>query len=281
MNRELLVKLIQKNIDELIMLTEGFLEMTSYPPAIISLAKHKTDDIWSYIHQLGELKIDAQPVEAADEVVDEDIAIDDNVDEEIDEGIDEAMDEDIVEETPEIIATVEEVVEVAVETAEEETEEAIEEEDLTEDFIEDVIEDTIEDLIEDEQFGDAIKDIAWLEEEKEQPEATSKPITLAEKISTNAATRNDALTNGEKADLNASIANQKITDIRQAISIGDRFRFQRELFKNNGEDMNKTLSYIDKLPSIEEIESFLQSKYNWDQESPTVVDFYNIAKRKF
>lgn len=278
MNRELLVKLIQKNIDELIMLTEGFLEMTSYPPAIISLAKHKTDDIWSYIHQLGELEIDAQPVETMDEIVDEDIAMDENLDERIDEAVEETIDEYIVEDTPEIIEVVEEVVEVAVETAEEETEEAIEEEDLTEDFIEDVIEDAIED----EQFEDAInEDIAWLEEEREQPEVAPKTITLAEKISTGSATRNDALTNGEKADLNASIANQKITDIRQAISIGDRFRFQRELFKNNGEDMNKTLSYIDKLPSIEEIESFLQSKYNWDQESPNVVDFYNIVKRKF
>jgi len=56
MNRELLVTLIRKNIDELIMLTEGFMEMNTYPAAIINLAKNKTDDIWSYINQLGNLK---------------------------------------------------------------------------------------------------------------------------------------------------------------------------------------------------------------------------------
>ena len=34
------------------MLTEGFMEMETYPAAIINLAKNKTDDIWSYINQL-------------------------------------------------------------------------------------------------------------------------------------------------------------------------------------------------------------------------------------
>ena len=56
MNRELLVTLIRKNIDELIMLTEGFMEMETYPAAIINLANNKTDDIWSYINQLEKVK---------------------------------------------------------------------------------------------------------------------------------------------------------------------------------------------------------------------------------
>jgi hypothetical protein len=86
---------------------------------------------------------------------------------------------------------------------------------------------------------------------------------------------------GENGGLNAAIGNKKVDDIRQAISLGDRFRFQRELFKNNGEEMNKTLSYINKLATYEEVVSFLQSKYGWEDGSAAAEDFYQIIKRKF
>ena len=79
----------------------------------------------------------------------------------------------------------------------------------------------------------------------------------------------------------ATLANKKIEDIKQAISIGDRFRFQRELFKGNGEDMNKTLSYINQLASLNEVISFLKSKYNWDDKNEVTEDFFQIIRRRF
>lgn len=81
--------------------------------------------------------------------------------------------------------------------------------------------------------------------------------------------------------LNTVIGNKKITDIRQAISIGDRFRYQRELFRSNGEDMNKTLSYINQLATYTEVLSFLKSKYNWTEDNETAEDFLQLVKRKF
>ena len=81
--------------------------------------------------------------------------------------------------------------------------------------------------------------------------------------------------------MSASLANKKISDIKTAISIGDRFRFQRELFRGNGEDMNKTLNYINQLATFDEVQSFLQSKYSWDKGNENVDDFYQIVKRKF
>ena len=56
MNRTLIVSLIQKNIDELILLTEGFAEMKHYPAAILNLAKNKTEDINAYIEMLRDLR---------------------------------------------------------------------------------------------------------------------------------------------------------------------------------------------------------------------------------
>jgi hypothetical protein len=74
---------------------------------------------------------------------------------------------------------------------------------------------------------------------------------------------------------------QKITDIKQSMSLGDRFRFQRDLFKGNGEDMNKTIKYINQLSTVNEAISFLEKKYKWDADDESAVDFYQIVKRRF
>jgi hypothetical protein len=65
------------------------------------------------------------------------------------------------------------------------------------------------------------------------------------------------------------------------MSIGDRFRFQRELFNANGEDMNKTIAYINQLATYQEVESFLKSKYKWAEENETAEDFFQLVRRKF
>ena len=109
----------------------------------------------------------------------------------------------------------------------------------------------------------------------------NKVQTIADKIAGNStSTRNENLS-GKDNSLSASLANKKIADIKQAISIGDRFRFQRELFRSNGEDMNKTLNYLNLLATEEEAMSFLKSKYGWDETNPTAEDFYQLVKRKF
>lgn len=108
----------------------------------------------------------------------------------------------------------------------------------------------------------------------------TKRTILADKLSTHTISRNDAMSRTDNS-LSNSLANKKISDIKQAISIGDRFRFQRELFRGNGEDMNKTLSYINQLATFAEVQSFLQSKYNWEQGNTSADDFYQIVKRRF
>jgi len=108
----------------------------------------------------------------------------------------------------------------------------------------------------------------------------SKKTTIADKIISPTVSRNEILAKTDKS-LSASIAHKKIDDIKQAISIGDRFRFQRELFRGNGEDMNKTLNYINQLATLDEAVTFLQSKYGWDTGNETTEDFYQILKRKF
>lgn len=72
----------------------------------------------------------------------------------------------------------------------------------------------------------------------------------------------------------------KISDIKQAISLGDRFLFQRELFKNNGEAYYKALQDLNALSSLEEAEAYI-AKFGWDKESNAYQLFHNLLKRRW
>ena len=74
----------------------------------------------------------------------------------------------------------------------------------------------------------------------------------------------------------------KVEDIRKGITMGDRFLFQRELFGNNGELMNKTIDALNKLGSFEEAMAYTQQKFpNWNKESNAYELFTNLLKRRW
>ena len=73
----------------------------------------------------------------------------------------------------------------------------------------------------------------------------------------------------------------KVSDIKKAISLGDRFLFQRELFGGNGELMAKTIAELNKLGSLDEAEAFIEKRFSWDKESSAYELFYNILKRRW
>ncbi len=309
MNRELIVSLLQKQIEELKLMTEGFMDMTTYPEAIIKLALIKNDDIREYLHQLNNSNLtnDIENAEFESALETEIIELIEEADRSIQETqntVEQAIEADIViiEEIQDDNQVEEnEIVEeeIIVYIDEEENEETAENEDetttttTTESITEEIenqtnveIENQTEvdepELI--EEFEDLEEEDEELADDKEdQTISDETPIltlTETEKTVRPTLTRNDIL-NGNDISLNSSIGSKKITDIRQAISIGDRFRFQRELFRNNGEDMNKTLIYINQLASFDEVFQFLQSKYGWETENSNAEDFYQIVKRKF
>ena len=78
-----------------------------------------------------------------------------------------------------------------------------------------------------------------------------------------------------------SLFGTAVEDIRQAISLGDRFLFQRELFAGNGELMQKTLDEINSLGSLSEAMDYVLNNFEWDKESTAVQLFENVLKRRF
>ncbi|MGM9818030.1 MAG: hypothetical protein ACI30B_03490 [Paludibacteraceae bacterium] len=73
----------------------------------------------------------------------------------------------------------------------------------------------------------------------------------------------------------------KVTDLIQSISLGDRFRFQRELFSNNGEEMMQVFHDLNAMKSLDEAHTYLQKNFRWDKDNESVKDFYALLNRKF
>ena len=102
-----------------------------------------------------------------------------------------------------------------------------------------------------------------------EPEPVVEPAPVAEKPAP------------RPAPQQTSLFGTTVEDIRQAISLGDRFLFQRELFGGNGELMQKTLDEINDLDSLSEAMEYIADTFEWDNESTAVKLFENVLKRRF
>jgi hypothetical protein len=85
----------------------------------------------------------------------------------------------------------------------------------------------------------------------------------------------------EVASPNAIIYGKAVEDIRQAISLGDRFLYQRELFGQNAELMQRTLTELNALGSFDEAMEYVNDHFQWDKESNTYQQFLVTLHRRF
>ena len=85
----------------------------------------------------------------------------------------------------------------------------------------------------------------------------------------------------EQASPKAAVYGKPVDDIRQAISLGDRFLYQRELFGQNAELMQRTLTEINELQSFDEAMSYINSRFQWDTESNSYQQFVVSLHRRF
>lgn len=80
-------------------------------------------------------------------------------------------------------------------------------------------------------------------------------------------------------DIEPQPAKTAVKDIRQMISLGDRFLFQRELFGQNGEKMQRALDDINRCATEQEALDFVEKHFDWDKKSPTYELFINAIHR--
>lgn len=84
----------------------------------------------------------------------------------------------------------------------------------------------------------------------------------------------------EPASPKAMLYGKPVDDIRQAISLGDRFLYQRELFGQNAELMQRTLTELNELGSFDEALQYI-GQFGWDTESSTYQQFLVTLHRRF
>lgn len=104
---------------------------------------------------------------------------------------------------------------------------------------------------------------------QEEPKAEPAPaVAPAEPVHTDAHKANTAY-------------GAPVTDLKQAISIGDRFLYQRELFGKNGELMQRTIADLNGLNTFDEAMEYIDRHFNWDKEQPSFELFVNALHRRF
>ena len=85
----------------------------------------------------------------------------------------------------------------------------------------------------------------------------------------------------DEPTINDAIEKQKVSDLRKAFSLNDRFRYRKELFNGSEEAMNKVIAILNDKPSFDESIGFLDQKLHWDLNDPTVKDFIKILELRF
>ena len=118
-----------------------------------------------------------------------------------------------------------------------------------------------------------------IQETAEVPETPAIPETQEE--SAQEPTSQEKPVAEEPVSPKAAIYGKAVDDIRLAISLGDRFLYQRELFGQNAELMQRTLTELNELNSFDEAINYISSRFQWDTESNTYQQFLVTLHRRF
>ena len=146
----------------------------------------------------------------------------------------------------------------------------IPQEEVHEDILEplEILEELEEEELEEEPVIEPELVVEPIVEPALQPEVKAEPVAAPQPAPRPAPTQ-------------TSLFGSAVEDIRQAISLGDRFLFQRELFAGNGELMQKTLDELNGLGSFNEAMEYMTDHFEWDKDSTAVQLFENVLKRRF
>ena len=81
--------------------------------------------------------------------------------------------------------------------------------------------------------------------------------------------------------VNDLIEKNKLSDLRKAFSLNDRFLYRRELFGGSEEAMNKVVAILNNKETFKESIEFLEEKLHWDFSDPAVKGFVKILEVRF
>lgn len=87
-------------------------------------------------------------------------------------------------------------------------------------------------------------------------------------------------TMGESKTAETTLGNGPISSLKTAIGLNDRFLFIREIFGNNTDKYNTIIDHLDKLESIQQAVDYLKINLTL-QKNETSMKFVDLLKRRF
>lgn len=107
---------------------------------------------------------------------------------------------------------------------------------------------------------------------------------LHELAGKNMASLNDRLRTS-KIELGEKLGDTRVTDLRQAIGINDKFQFIQELFRGDVDMYERSIRTINEFTSFQEADLWIQRelkiKLGWQDEHSPVKHFYVLLKKRF
>lgn len=134
--------------------------------------------------------------------------------------------------------------------------------------------------IHDEQSIDSIVSIEPIASISSVTPIESSVTTVADSIETSESLA-DKLAKNADDTLASALNSKKIIDLKSSITLGDRFRFQRELFGGNGEKMNKAISDFNSFETMIEAQEYIAKNFDWQLDNDAVSDFIQLLQRRY
>ena len=270
MDKKELIWFVLNDIKELGLIVEGLHEMDKIPKAMQELAISKTQNILDRFHQLGETPQKKEEIIPDMLIVNENLPIFEEKPEEIPE--EEILEEEILEE----------VVQIQEKIIKEEKEK-----DNVPQKVEFKEEKTVlqSQLLFFEEEKTEEEEVILPVEEPQQPEEIKGTVIADEQTKVQERTTNEKFSS-QIPTLNTIIASKRVErrfvqNLRKAINLNDRYRYQKELFGGSVDLMYKVIDKLDTMESLEEATAYLQKEFAWNAESGTVIDFYLLLESRF
>ena len=115
-------------------------------------------------------------------------------------------------------------------------------------------------------------------------EAAPEPKDLNEKMANRTKMINEVLIN-QQPELAEVLVEKRITDLRKAISINEKYQFISSLFRGDEDMFERTVKTINNFGILPEAEYWIQRelliKMGWNDEDELVQRFISLVKRRF
>ena len=85
-----------------------------------------------------------------------------------------------------------------------------------------------------------------------------------------------------KPTLADNLANQKVTRLKESLTINQKFMFTKILFHGDFEIFTEAIDKLDRFDNLSQANRFLDDGYpDWDKESEEYEEFIEIVQKRF